>query len=396
MPRRLLGVFLLLLVSVSFVRAQGDIVLFTVGSEPICKDEFEFHFSKSSEKRADVFVETYARFKQKVRYAKEIGLDTLTSYREWVKQSKSALKGCQQETYESRVQQAGREWMKVVHITYPLKQSAHKREAQRGMQYMDSLYAVLPKNVKPDVEEGTWVQTRYLLNEWKGQLAHLVKDEYSKPFYSPLGIHIIAWKDKRLGIEPDEARPVDDTLWKMQEIEDGWLAVALDEYLDKRLVATEQELKTHFKKHRSAYGGGIPHFSGAVIYCQDKKEAKAIKKYLKKYPQVFWKEAMERIPAKVSERCKAEVGLFALGSHPCVDKLVFKCGDFEPSADYPYVWVSGKKLKKGPEDYRDVREKVEKDWREGKKKAEMEAIIQKYRVEIDKEVLKTVNRAENK
>ena len=58
--------------------------------------------------------------------------------------------------------------------------------------------------------------------------------------------------------------------------------------------------------------------------------------------------------------------------------------------------MSGKKLKKGPEDYRDVREKVEKDWREGKKKAEMEAIIQKYRVEIDKEVLKTVNRAENK
>lgn len=395
MPRRLLGVFLLLLVSVAFVRAQGDVVLFTVASEPVCRDEFEYHFSKSSEKRADVFAETYARFKQKVQYAKEIGLDTLSSYREWVEHSKSALKGNRPETHKSRALQASREWMKVVHITYPLKQSAHKREAQRGMQYMDSLYTVLQNNVKQNVEEGTWMQTRYLLNEWKSQLAHLAKDEYSKPFYSPLGIHIIAWKDRRLGIEPN-ARPVDDAFWKMRELEDGWLSVALDEYWDKKLVCTEQELKVHFKKHRSAYGGGIPHFCGAVIYCKDKKEAKAIKKYLKKYPQAFWKEAIERMPAKVSERCKAEVGLFALGSHPCVDKMVFKCGDFEPSADYPYVWVSGKKLKKGPEDYRDVREKVEKDCREGKKKAEMEAIIQKYRVEIDKEVLKTVNRAENK
>ena len=81
MPRRLLGIFMLLLASSSFVWAQGDVVLLTVGSEQVTQREFEYQLCNSQQKRADVFVETYARFKQKVQRAKELGLDTLASYR---------------------------------------------------------------------------------------------------------------------------------------------------------------------------------------------------------------------------------------------------------------------------------------------------------------------------
>ena len=81
MPRRLLGVFMLLLVSVLMGRAQGDVVLLTVGNEMVSKHEFEYFFSKSQEKRADVFAETYAHFKKKVQYARELGLDTLAGFR---------------------------------------------------------------------------------------------------------------------------------------------------------------------------------------------------------------------------------------------------------------------------------------------------------------------------
>ena len=105
---------------------------------------------------------------------------------------------------------------------------------------------------------------------------------------------------------------------------------------------------------------------------------------------------MEQMPADIAGGCQMELGLFAIGKNPYVDKLVFKCGEFEPVPDLPYTWVLGKKLKKGPTDYRDVLVKVEKDCREAKKKVEMDAFMQKNRVEIDKEVLKTVNRAENK
>ena len=58
MPRCLLGVFILLLVSTPLVQAQGDVVLLTVGGEAVSRDEFEYHFGKSPEKCEDVFAET--------------------------------------------------------------------------------------------------------------------------------------------------------------------------------------------------------------------------------------------------------------------------------------------------------------------------------------------------
>ena len=102
------------------------------------------------------------------------------------------------------------------------------------------------------------------------------------------------------------------------------------------------------------------------------------------------------MPDDVSKGCLMEVGLFAIGSNPYVDKLAFKCGTYEPLADYPYTWLLGKRLKKGPASYKDVRKEVEKDCREEKKKTEMEAFMQKFPIEFNEEVLKTVNHFRNK
>ena len=56
-----------------------------------------------------------------------------------------------------------------------------------------------------------------------------------------------------------------------------------------------------------------------------------------------------------------EVGLFQIGKNAYIDKLAFKCGDMPRDARYPYVFIMGKRLKKGPEEYADVRKEVEKD-----------------------------------
>lgn len=394
MPRRLLGIFLLLLVSASVVQAQGDAVLFTVGPEAVGRGEFEYHLGKSPEKRADVFVETYAQFKQKVLYARELGLDTLPDYRRRVESGRELLK--REPEKDAASVRPAREWVKLVHYTYPLKQSAGQLELQRGMAYMDSLRSVLKEGTDVPEGESAWRQIRHLLNEWQDRLAGLAKDEYSEPFCSPWGIHIIAWKERKSGQVLKTGRVPADEALRMQELEEGLLAVTLDEYWERVLACTEQDLKLHFKEHRARYGGGTPHFRGAVIHCQDKKEAKAIRKYLKKYPQAFWQEAAARMPAEISKAFRLDVGIYAIGENPYVDKLVFRCGEFEPLADCPYTWVMGKKLKDGPTDYRDVRPKVEKDCREAKKKDEMEALRLKYRVEINKEVLKSVNCAGNK
>ena len=80
MPRRLLGIFILLLVSVFPMQAQGDAVLFTVGSDTVCLGEFEYRLGRSLDKRGHVLLQTWARLKQKVQWAKELGLDTLEAY----------------------------------------------------------------------------------------------------------------------------------------------------------------------------------------------------------------------------------------------------------------------------------------------------------------------------
>ena len=241
-----------------------------------------------------------------------------------------------------------------------------------------------------------WIQTRHLLNEWQYQLAKLDKGEYSRPFVSPLGIHIIAWTDRRMENQLATSYSEADVTYRLKEMEESLLLVHLDDYLEKTLNLTEADLETYFDSHREEYGWGTPHYRGAVIHCQSKKVAKKIKKHLKKYSEALWKEAWKQLPTEISGESLMEMGLFPIGSNPYVDKLAFKCGKYEPLKDYPYTWVMGKILKKGPSDYTDVREKMEKDCREAQKEAEMEASIQKYRVEINEEVLKTVNHDGNK
>ena len=85
--------------------------------------------------------------------------------------------------------------------------------------------------------------------------------------------------------------------------------------------------------------------------------------------------------------CWAEYGLFQIGKNPYVDKLVFKCGGFEPSEDYPHVFVMGKKVK-GPDSWTDVRESVLLDYTRWQEKSRKDVLEQKYKVEIKEEVLK--------
>lgn len=393
MPRRLLGVFILLLVFRSLAWAQGEVVLLTVGNEKITKEEFEYQFNKSKERRVEVFAETLSRFKQKVLSAKSLQLDTLTAFR---MQRDTYIQEIKQSASAFAVESKNVEWIKIEHISYPLRQSSNVEEQQIGSLKMDSLYAELKSGSRIPFKELPWMQTRHLLNEWRQQLANLTEGEYSKPFFSPLGIHIVSWKQKTLGSSSLQKMWEKYVTYRVKGMEEALLVVALEDYLEENVICTNSDLKNHFEKHRSDYGGGIPHFKGTVIHCKSKRAAKTIKKYLKNISENQREEAAKLIPKDIVGSFLLETGLFPIGINPYVDKLAFKCGSFKPLVDYPYTCILGRKLKKGPTNYQDVRIKVEKDCREEKKMAEIEALTRKYKVEIDKEVLKTVNRAENK
>ena len=332
-----------------------------------------------------------------MQWAKELGLDTLPAYLERVNYYRRILEhraGKQERKHLYRGMED--EWIKLKHITCPLRQHESRRKEKETKAYVDSLYASLKGGADVAFETLSWIQTRHLLKEWQTQLENLPKGEYSEPFYSSQGIHIIAWTDRMKGNPAEKVISDQTQSFRIKELENGLLVTALDAYLENSLVCSDSDLEDYFKRNREQYGWGIPHYRGAVIHCQNKKEAKRIKKYLSKYPVALWKDAWERMPKEISEQCLMEIGLFSIGKNSYVDKLAFKCGEYQPMENYPYTWILGQKLKKGPTDYKDVYEDLKGDCLKAKKEAEIEAFIQKNKVEIDEEVLKTVNRCRNK
>lgn len=392
MPRRSLGILIFLLVSVLMSRAQGDIVFLKIGDDAVTKAEFEYYFNRSPVDDVQEYLPAFVDYKLKVLYAREIGLDTLSDFLTQREYYQKAL-----ETHGEGVKRSGRtrEWIRLKHVTKWLKQQVGKAEEQQAKASLDSLYAAWRKDgiVGESTGEFLWLPKHYLLAEWIRELDKLDENELSAPFSSPLGWHIVWWEAKGHIAQPEGAgmRHVSPEMLALRKKEvDEALLVATLARLDASAY-TEKELETFFAEHYEKYDWELPHYQGAVFHCKDKKAAKAIKKALKRCDFHSWKEAVK---SKLDVSYKMEYGLFRIGKNKYVDKLVFKCGGFEPLADYPYTFVMGKKLK-GPESYQDVRDKVVDDYLKVQEKRRNDVLKQKYKVEIKEEVLKTVNNSRN-
>lgn len=154
-------------------------------------------------------------------------------------------------------------------------------------------------------------------------------------------------------------------------------------------------LATYFQFHKSDYRWEQPRYKGAVLHCTDKKTAKQarkmLKKMLKKVSQKEWADKLRQtFNALGAEKIQIELGVFADGDNQYIDKLVFKHGDFEPLLSYPFTVVAGKKIK-APEDYREVIDQVRSDYRTYLDACWTRDLRQEGKVEINQEVLKTVN-----
>lgn len=440
MPHRLVGMLSLLLVFASGMRAQGEVVL-SIDGEPVKRAEFEYYFRKSSYRTPDAFLTSFINYKLKVRYAHEMGMDTLPAFRRQVDWYRGKLmEDCRTDAEsqeqaarrlylqgERRLQAAG--WIRMAHISKYLPQQAGRREEQEAKRQMDSVYAALCEGAdfaelarrysddRTCRDEGgmlPWMPVNRNMQEWIKQLSSLEKNEISAPFYSPMGIHIVKWTDRKPGISFEEKRGQllrylerkGNCAWqelsegqtalvelRVQELRDGLLAACLSQkHQSGDATWRESDLEHFFQLHKSDYVWELPHYRGAVIHCKDKKTAAAIRKRLKKKPLSQWEEALHGWAGDVSSpKARMEAGVFQIGTNRYIDKLVFKCGSFQPDPDLPYVFVMGKKLKKGPKSYEDVKEEVVRDYLATRKDAWLKGLRQKYKVEINQEVLKTVN-----
>jgi len=186
----------------------------------------------------------------------------------------------------------------------------------------------------------------------------------------------------------------DDFRFLMQEYHDGILLfeVSNREVWDKASKDTEG-LAKYFNTHKSDYTWEKPHYKGRVIYCKDKATFKAAKSIVKKANNDSIDKYLRTRLNDSIQYVKIEKGLFVQGENKVVDNKVFKTKEeYKPAEDYPFVFVAGKKLKKTPEDYTDVRGLVTADYQEYLEKEWIKALRAKYTVTVDQNILKTVKK----
>lgn len=164
-----------------------------------------------------------------------------------------------------------------------------------------------------------WIPERMMLDEFRAVVAQLPQGVFSSEFSSPMGTHVVRWTEKRCGGQLDD-------------VSFDAVCALLQPVVEEPPVEVEEVVVDE----------SVPRFQGAVIHCRSKAARRYIKRRLKKQPQEQWKSIVESIDLNIRMEC----GTFPIGQNQYVDKLVFKCGGFEPLDGYPVTFVLGRKLKK--------------------------------------------------
>ena len=292
----------------------------------------------------------------------------------------------------------------------------------------------------------SWIGPNQAYKEFEDAAYALQTGEMSQPVLSPAGYHIILMKDRKqlepfdslkaniirtieqrgireqiaeqkvkqmveqsggtltaeavMNTKADSLSAVDSEMkYLIQEYHDGLLLYEISnrEVWDKA-AKDEAGLAAYFKNHKKDYSWTEPHYKGIAYHVKTKDDVKAVKNCVKKLPFEQWAEALRQTfnPDSVI-RIRVEKGLFKAGDNRVVDSLVFKITPDSKAtpakmADYPIDAVYGKKLKKGPEDYTDVRGQVTADFQDMLEKAWVSELRRRYSYTVNQEVLKTVNR----
>lgn len=274
MPRRRAGILLLLLVLVFKMRAQGEVVLY-IGEQPVNRSEFEYYCRKSPGRTPEAVLPSFIDYKLKVRYAQDAGLDTLPGFRLQLAYYQGKLlkpyltdpdkeEQSVRQLYEQGKQRLpANDWVRIAHISKYLPQNVDRRTEVAAQEVMDSIYlalqdgadfSALARRYSDDAESRSkggflpWMPINKNMQEWVDRLSKLEKNKISVPFYSPLGIHIVKWVDRKPCLSYEEKKtqlldyleeskdpvtteiPVDkkdNLVLRMQELHDGLLAAYL-------------------------------------------------------------------------------------------------------------------------------------------------------------------------
>ena len=155
----------------------------------------------------------------------------------------------------------------------------------------------------------------------------------------------------------------------------------------------EAGLAQYFKKNKKKYNWTEPRFKGIAYHVKQQADVQGVKDCVKKLAFDQWAEALRKTFNGDSViRIRVEKGIFRKGDNALVDSAIFKKDTVVTKLkDYPIDEVYGKILKKGPEDYTDVRGQVVSDYQDQLEREWVADLRRKYTFSADYDVLKTVN-----
>ena len=405
---------------------------------------------QSDRKSVEEYAELYAIYKLKVAAALEAQLDTSAAFRQELamysdRQSGGAvildtdLQTEARRLYDRTKKAIGTQGLiRPAEILLRLSTRASSKEQNRIAQRADSIwralqagadFATLARKVSEDEQTAVqggdmgWIQPHQSFVEFEQAAYALQTGELSRPVLAPDGYHIILMKERKQ-LEPFEvlkdnlvrslqqqrlkqavagqkvrevaAQTTDaNRQYQIQEYHDGLLVYELtNREIWQRAKTDDVGLRAWFDVHKKSYVSEGPHYRGLVYYTKTKADMKAVKKYLKRLPFEQWTEALRStFNSDGDERVKMEVGVFKPGDNAAIDRQVFKRRDVVIQADaaYPFEGVYGKKLKKYPEGYNDVRDQVVADYQKMLEAEWVASLRSRYPVQINQEILKTVN-----
>ena len=464
----------ILLSCVLGAHAQEDPIVMHINGTPVTRSEFEYNYNKNNSEdvldKKDVkeYAQLFVNYKLKVLAAMDAHLDTLSSFQKEFRMYRdqqirpllipeNAVEDECRAYYERMLSSlGGKELIQPAHIFLRLVQTADEQAQKEARARIDSIYqelkggadfAELAKACSQDPQTAArggmlpWIGPNQTLKEFEDVAYSLSVGEYSEPFLSTVGYHIV----KLLGKKPlesyEELHPNIKRYLEGQGLEDQLAAQLLDslaknsepqktveEILDEeteRLCAKDSDLKylvqeyhdglllfelcnrevwepakkdtlgmeRYFKANRKKYAWDKPRFRGLAYYCKNEADVKAVAKAIKKVPEDKWVTTIREQFNKDSVTVRMDFRVFKEGDNKNVDALGLKVKGAEtaPLKDFNFYGVFGKRLKKGPEKWTDVSNQVMNDYQRMREDEYVEALRKKYTVEIHDEVLPTVN-----
>ena len=177
----------------------------------------------------------------------------------------------------------------------------------------------------------------------------------------------------------------------MREYRDGILLfeVSNNEVWNKA-SSDDKALEKFFKKNKKNYTWEKPHFKGMLVECVDSETLAKAKELTAGLETDSILKVLPTLNNDSVRVIRIKRGLFAQGDNKVVDALELNKEIEYKDKKFPEAFLIGRVIEK-PESYEDVKGLVTSDYQNFLDKEWIKKLRKKSKIEINKDVLKTVN-----